>query len=83
MSVEELYLVGQELRVRDVMTEEVITLDPNDTTAQASHVMVSNKINCLPVVRNQVVVGILTSSDLLAALAHAFDPDYAHARGVE
>ncbi|MBW2527680.1 MAG: CBS domain-containing protein [Deltaproteobacteria bacterium] len=75
LEVEELYLIGQDLRVRDVMSEEVITIEADAPTARAAQLMVDNKFNCLPVVRDDALVGILTSSDLLAALVHIVDPD--------
>lgn len=83
MSVTELYRVGERLRVQDVMTDEVITATPDDHTADAARIMVENKINCLPVVDDDKVVGILTSSDLLAALVHEVDPDFVAARELE
>jgi len=75
LALEELYLIGQDFRVRDVMTEEVVTIDVDAPTAQAAQRMVDNKCGCLPVVRDRTLVGILTSSDLLAALVHVVDPD--------
>jgi acetoin utilization protein AcuB len=82
-SVSELYRVGEKLKVRDVMTEEVVTATPDDLTADAARIMVENKINCLPVIDDDKVVGILTSSDLLAALVHEVDPDFVAAREAE
>jgi len=63
--------------VADVMSSDVITASPDDSTAQAARVMVENKFNCLPVMNDDRVVGILTSSDLLAALVYQSDPDFA------
>jgi acetoin utilization protein AcuB len=82
-NVSELYRLGDELKVRDVMTEDVLTADPNDHTAGAARIMVENKINCLPVVAEQKVVGILTSTDLLAALVHEVDPEAIAARELD
>lgn len=81
LSVEELYLVGQDLRVHDVMTEDVISIEVDEPTARAAQLMVTNKINCLPVMRDGTLVGILTSSDLLAALAHVVEPELLGAGG--
>ncbi len=75
MSIQDLYRLGDELRARDVMSDKMIIAHPNDTTAYASHLMVENKINCLPVVIDEKLVGILTSSDLLAALVHCAPPE--------
>lgn len=76
----ELYRVGEKLTVADVMTEDVLTATPDDLTADAARIMVENKINCLPVVDDDKLVGILTSTDLLAALVHEADPDFVAAR---
>ena len=75
MSIKDLYLLGDELRARDVMSDTMIIAHPDDSTAYASHLMVENKINCLPVVAEGKLVGILTSSDLLAALVHCAPPE--------
>lgn len=83
LNVTELYRVGEKLKVRDVMTEEVITATPDDHTADAARIMVENKFNCLPVLDEDRVVGILTSSDLLAALVHEVDPEFVAAREIE
>jgi len=82
-SVSEIYRVGQKLKVEDVMTDQVITATADDLTADAARIMVENKINCLPVVDDDKVIGILTSSDLLAALVHEVDPDFVAAREIE
>jgi acetoin utilization protein AcuB len=80
MSIAAMYQVGERLRVRNVMTKHVISVKPRDSTADAARLMVENKFNCLPVMRGGEVVGIITSSDLLAALVHDVDPDYTEVR---
>ncbi|MEQ9320878.1 MAG: CBS domain-containing protein [Polyangiaceae bacterium] len=82
-NMSEVYRVGEKLKVADVMTEDVLTATPDDLTADAARIMVSNQINCLPVVDDDRVVGILTSTDLLAALVHEADPDFVAARDAE
>jgi acetoin utilization protein AcuB len=77
MSVSELYRLGEDLTVEEIMTSPPFTASPDDSTAQAARVMVENKFNCLPVLNGDKVVGILTSSDLLAALVYSSDPDFA------
>jgi acetoin utilization protein AcuB len=83
MSIKDMYRIGEQLRVRNVMTKKVIAVKPKDTTAYAAQLMVENKFNCLPVKKGSEVVGIITSSDLLAALVHEVDPTYAEAREEE
>ena len=60
-----------DLKVRDVMVKarDVIHIDPNTPIEQAASVMVKNRVGCLPVVSEGVVVGLITESDLLTILA--------------
>lgn len=83
LSMRDMYLLSDELRVYDMMTEEVVTVTPDTPTADAARMMVEGKFDCLPVVADGEVVGIITSSDLLAALVHEVEPDAVSARGDE
>jgi acetoin utilization protein AcuB len=83
MSVQDMYLLGRDMKVADVMSTAVQTAGPDDLTAHAAKLMVENKINCLPVVRDGEVVGILTSDDLLAALVYSVDPEFVAARDAD
>ena len=59
-----------ELKVKNVMVraEDVYTIKPDKTVERAASIMTENKIGCLPVVeKNNVVIGILTETDLLNA----------------
>lgn len=49
----------------DVMTRPVITLTEEDTVTQAARVLQRHRIKRAPVLREGVVVGIVTRSDLL------------------
>jgi CBS domain-containing protein len=60
-------------RVSDVMTREVVSADPRNTLVEAAECMLTHHIGCLPVVKNERLLGILTQSDLLRALAEAYD----------
>ncbi len=55
-------------RVGDVMTREVVTTYPQDTLVHAAQVMYERKIDSLPVVAEEELVGIITSSDVMRAL---------------
>ncbi len=58
------------LPVRDVMTRDVVTIDPDETLEKALRLMMDNNIHHLPVVRISdpgTVVGFLTSTDILRA----------------
>ena len=56
------------LTVGDVMVKDVITVGKDATLEDAARIMVENKIGCLPVLEEGVVVGIITEIDLLAQL---------------
>jgi acetoin utilization protein AcuB len=70
----------QEIRVADVMSREVITVDPQDSIENAAQQMYELKIESLPVVAERAVadggsavveqelLGIITSSDVMRAL---------------
>ena len=62
------YLTG--LTVKDVMVKarDVITVGQNTTIEEAARILVENKIGCLPVMEEGIVVGIITEIDLLAHL---------------
>lgn len=59
------------LTVKDVMIKgkRVITTDPSATLEDAAQTMVQNKIGCLPVLEEGIVVGIITEVDLLVELS--------------
>lgn len=53
----------------DVMSREVITIEPDSTLRHAAAVMDGNGIDCLPVMKEGELKGIVTSTDLLRAVA--------------
>jgi CBS domain-containing protein len=56
------------IEVAEVMGKDVHTVSPETTLADATALLVRNKIGCLPVVDpNGKLVGLLTDADLLAA----------------
>ena len=58
----------QKILVGDEMSREIATADPEDPIEQAAMAMHERKIGCLPVVEGDELVGILTASDVMAAL---------------
>lgn len=58
----------EQIRVGDEMSREIATADPDDPIEQAAMSMHERKIGCLPVVEGDELVGILTASDVMAAL---------------
>lgn len=51
-------------RIRDLMKQDLITVGPEARVAEARKLMETHKINSLPVVVGNALVGILTSNDL-------------------
>ena len=55
--------------VKEVMTEEVLTIDPDADVKEAARLMIEHKIGCLPVVEDGTLVGLVTETDLLRIVA--------------
>jgi acetoin utilization protein AcuB len=55
------------ITVKDVMlkVDEVYTIEPDRTVEWAAKIITDHKIGCLPVIEDDVIVGILTETDLL------------------
>ncbi len=62
------YLSG--LLIKDVMieAEDVIAVGSDIAIEEAARTMVENKVGCLPVLEEGIVVGVITEIDLLAQL---------------
>jgi len=55
----------EKVKVNAVMTEILVTVSPNDTIEKAAQLMLMHKIGGLPVVEENKLVGVITTSDLL------------------
>ena len=53
-----------ELKVKDVMTENVITVSPTEDVVFAFEKLMKYKISSLPVVEDDKLLGIVTATDL-------------------
>jgi len=62
------YLLAQ-LTVGGVMSASVIVVDPDRPVAEAARIMMDHKIGALPVVDEGRLVGIITESDFVRAMA--------------
>ena len=58
-----------DVKVKDAMTPDPITCTETSQISQVARVMVNEKIDCLPVVRGDTLIGMITSSDILAIVA--------------
>jgi acetoin utilization protein AcuB len=55
--------------LRDIMSTALVTIHPLDTIDHAARELHQRKIGCLPVVAEERLVGIITSSDMMRTLA--------------
>lgn len=54
----------KKLKVKDVMTEEVVTVPPTEDVVFAFEKLMKHRISSLPVVYEDKLVGIVTATDL-------------------
>ena len=63
------------LQVRAMMTPAPIIVEPDATASEAARLMLKNHISCLPVMRSETLVGIITTSDILVAFMQLLELD--------
>lgn len=64
LSIWEMNYLISKIKVKDVMTKDIITIDEDTPIEQAARIMADNKIGGLPVMRQGKVVGMITETDL-------------------
>jgi len=65
--------------VRDIMTKEVVTVQPGTNVSKIALAMVTNDLTGVPVVRKGAVVGMVTDSDLVAQKSNIHAPQFVSA----
>ncbi|MEW6623780.1 MAG: CBS and ACT domain-containing protein [Bacillota bacterium] len=55
-------------KVKDIMKANIITAHPLDSVDEAARILYEHKIGCLPVIKDEKLVGIVTETDLLRSL---------------
>jgi acetoin utilization protein AcuB len=68
LSIWEMNYALNKLKVRDVMVKDVVTVEEDMSIEKAARIMAENKIGCLPVMRGEALVGIVTDTDMLSTL---------------
>ncbi len=71
LSVWEMNFLLSKLTVGAVMSASVIVVEPDRPIREAARIMMDHKIGALPVVENGRLVGIVTESDFVRALAES------------
>jgi acetoin utilization protein AcuB len=59
--------LANHLQVRAMMTPAPIVIPPEAPAEEAALLMLHNNISCLPVMRDETLIGIITRSDILSA----------------
>ena len=57
------------IAIAEVMSKPPITVRPDESVPRAARVMAERKIGCLPVVVDEVLLGLLTETDVLGWVA--------------
>ncbi len=67
-TVQEIRALLAKVTAAEIMTRDVITIEPDQPIEHAAGVMLACKIRSLPVVEHERLVGILTETDVLRAV---------------
>jgi acetoin utilization protein AcuB len=65
------YLLSK-LTVEKIMTKKVMSVSETEVVEEAARIMVDNQIGCLPVMQDDIMVGIVTESDLFHLFTDMF-----------
>ena len=63
-------LTGQlkQIRAKDMMSDEVITVKKDDSLVEVAELMIKKRISGFPVLENGEIIGIITSNDLFLVM---------------
>lgn len=53
------------MKIKELMSSKIVSIKPNATITDASKLMKANRISCLPIMENNEVLGIITTTDLV------------------
>jgi CBS domain-containing protein len=67
------YLKSSNRHVRDLMTAKVITASEDASPSEIAELMVSNQVRHIPVVHKGAIVGIVSRTDIVRAIARGGD----------
>jgi len=75
LSVHELNYLLAQLTVESIMAKKIISISPGTTIERAAYIMQKNRINALPVIESEKLVGIITSTDVMEVLLRSIGFD--------
>lgn len=67
-----------DLKVRDIMTPDPVTITPDVTVTDVARLMVEKRIGAVPVVEDGALIGIVTEGDLIMQDVRLEFPTYIH-----
>jgi acetoin utilization protein AcuB len=68
LDVHEIYSLLSEVKVKDIMSKDLLTIGPDESIEKAAMLMLNRKISGLPVVEGGNLVGVITQTDIFKAL---------------
>jgi len=68
LDVHEIYRLLSEIKVKDIMSKDILTIGPDESIEKAAMLMLKKKISGLPVIEGGKLVGIITQTDIFKAL---------------
>ncbi|NOX26132.1 MAG: CBS domain-containing protein [Deltaproteobacteria bacterium] len=72
LDIHELYYLLSEMKVKEVMTTDPITMRGTDSLEKAALIMLDNKISGIPVVDDSGrIIGLLSETDVMLGFIHA------------
>jgi acetoin utilization protein AcuB len=73
LSIWELNYLLSKLKIKEIMTRNLVKISPNATIGQAAEAMLEHKVSGLPVVEEErKLVGIITESDIFRLVVQAW-----------
>lgn len=72
-NVDKAYEAARSIQVKEIMSKPAITIREDDTVAEAVRRMLEQKVHRLPVVRDEIPVGIISRHDLLKMVVQKFE----------
>ena len=69
------YLLSKTV-VKDVMEKKVLTAKEDDVVEEVARIMADKRIGCLPVMKDKILIGIITQTDLFRVFVDACGARY-------
>ena len=73
ISAEDYNSIMETTPISRVMARTPITVRPDQSVLEAAKLLYAKRLGCLPVVQDSVLVGIITTTDMLKVLAHILE----------